>query len=448
MTARVCYLFGPFRLSADGTMLLRDGAAVPLAPKALRTLLTLVEHAGEVVTKQHLLETVWPDSFVEDTGLTRNISVIRQALGEEGERFIVTVARLGYRFTAQVERIEKDMTPRASRIAALARGDRSAPMVGRADELETLRSAFENVVGAPGRMIAVTGEPGIGKTTAVDSFLLQIEGRCRIGRGRCSERLAGAEPHLPILEALEELIADDPHMVEILGRRAPTWLRHIAPRPSPVRPHGSDSVEQDAARTSERLMRELTTFLEESSAEKPLVLVVEDLHWTDLSTVDVLVHLAARLSRLRLLIIITYRHHELALRDHPFMRARSELMARGQLEELAVSLLTPEEVRELRPVGIRRRGDPAGPARPGIPEDRRQPVVHGGPRPVPAKARCRRRGRAHGARRARLIARVDRSNPWRPSAGGTADRLHCGRARTRIRFGNARPRVRVAAGRG
>ncbi len=194
-------------------------------------------------------------------------------------------------------------------------------------------------------MIAVTGEPGIGKTTAVDSFLLQIEGRCRIGRGRCSERLAGAEPHLPILEALEELIADDPHMVEILGRRAPTWLRHIAPRPSPVRPHGSDSVEQDAARTSERLMRELTMFLEESSAEKPLVLVVEDLHWTDLSTVDVLVHLAARLSRLRLLIIITYRHHELALRDHPFMRARAELMARGQLEELAVSLLTPEEVR-------------------------------------------------------------------------------------------------------
>ena len=102
-------------------------------------------------------------------------------------------------------------------------------------------------------------------------------------------------------------------MVEILGRRAPTWLRHIAPRPSPVRPHGGDSVEQDAARTSERLMRELTTFLEESSAEKPLVLVVEDLHWTDISTVDVLVHLAARLSRLRLLIIITYRHHELGV---------------------------------------------------------------------------------------------------------------------------------------
>ena len=66
-------MFGRFRLAADGTMLLRDDAVVPLAPKALRTLLTLVERAGEVVTKQQLLETVWPDSFVEDTG-SREIS--------------------------------------------------------------------------------------------------------------------------------------------------------------------------------------------------------------------------------------------------------------------------------------------------------------------------------------------------------------------------------------
>ncbi len=345
MTARTCFQFGRFRLSADGTMLLRDGAVVPLAPKALRTLLTLVEQAGEVVTKTQLLETIWPDSFVEDTGLTRNISVIRQALGTDGERFIATVPRLGYRFTAPVEQIEKDMAPREPRAPAAGRGDRSAPVVGRADELEALRHAFESAADAPGRMIAVTGEPGIGKTTVVDSFLLEIEGRCRIGRGRCSERLAGAEPHLPILEALDELTTNDPRIVEILSRRAPTWLRHIAPR-LPGRTAGIENLEQDAARTSERLMRELTTFLEESSSAKPLVLVVEDLHWTDVSTVDVLVHLAARLSRLRLLVIIMYRHHELRLRDHPFMRVRGELIARGQLEELEVSLLTEPEVRE------------------------------------------------------------------------------------------------------
>src|SRR5687768_7754824 len=133
MTARTCFQFGRFRLSSDGTMLLRDAAVVPLAPKALRTLLTLVEHAGDVVTKQQLLETVWPDSFVEDTGLTRNISVIRQALGDG---HIVTVARLGYRFTAAVQCVDSGSTPRVTRTANLSRGDRRAPLVGRADELE------------------------------------------------------------------------------------------------------------------------------------------------------------------------------------------------------------------------------------------------------------------------------------------------------------------------
>src|SRR5687768_6231186 len=124
MTARRCYRFGPFRLSADGTMLLRDAAPVPLAPKALRTLLTLVERAGEVVTKQQLLETVSPDSFVEDTGLTRNISVIRQAFGEDGERFIATVARLGYRFTAPVMCIESSIKPPRPVPVVASRNDR------------------------------------------------------------------------------------------------------------------------------------------------------------------------------------------------------------------------------------------------------------------------------------------------------------------------------------
>ena len=342
MTARTCYQFGRFRLSSDGTMLLRDGAAVPLTPKALRTLLTLVERAGEVVTKEQLLETVWPDSFVEDTGLTRNISVVRQALGEEGNRLIATVARLGYRFTAPVQKIESRTVLTPPRSTAAGQGDRRLPIVGRALELDALRRAFSGAANRPGRVIAVTGEPGIGKTTTVDVFLREIDTRCLTGRGRCSERLAGAEPHLPILEALEELTACDAAIAKILHDRAPTWHQHILPK-SAIGAQGSAS---DSAKSSERLMRELTTFFEEASIEIPVVLVIEDLHWTDLSTVDVLVHLAARLSRLRMLTIVTYRQNELALRDHPFVPVRADLIARGQLDELAVSPLRREDVRE------------------------------------------------------------------------------------------------------
>jgi TolB-like protein len=100
------YVFGRFRLSDDGTLLVADGAAVAVAPKVLQTLLVLVQRAGQVVTKDDLIRAVWPDTCVEDTGLTRNISVLRQTLGEDGQRFIATVPRIGYRFLGVVEHLE------------------------------------------------------------------------------------------------------------------------------------------------------------------------------------------------------------------------------------------------------------------------------------------------------------------------------------------------------
>jgi DNA-binding winged helix-turn-helix (wHTH) protein len=97
------YAFGRFRLSADGTLLARDGAPVALAPKVLQTLLALVERHGQVVRKSDLLQAVWPDSFVEETGLSRNISLLRRALADDHTPApIATVARVGYRFTAPV----------------------------------------------------------------------------------------------------------------------------------------------------------------------------------------------------------------------------------------------------------------------------------------------------------------------------------------------------------
>lgn len=97
---RAGFLFAPgFRLAADGTLCTQHGAVVALPPKALRTLLELVAHAGDVVTKDALMKAVWPTSFVEETGLTRNICLLRQALPKAS---IATVPRIGYRFVADV----------------------------------------------------------------------------------------------------------------------------------------------------------------------------------------------------------------------------------------------------------------------------------------------------------------------------------------------------------
>ena len=102
--SRRSYEFGPYRLQVDRRLLLRDGVLVALAPKALETLLALIEHRGRVLTKDELLQRVWGDTVVEEGGLARNISVLRKALGEtpDDHQFIVTVPGRGYRFVAEV----------------------------------------------------------------------------------------------------------------------------------------------------------------------------------------------------------------------------------------------------------------------------------------------------------------------------------------------------------
>jgi TolB-like protein/DNA-binding winged helix-turn-helix (wHTH) protein len=98
------YEFGPFRLDVRDHKLLKNGDGVPLTPKAFETLFLLVQQAGRVITKDELISRVWPDSFVEEAGLTRNISVLRKALGssDDGSGYIETVPKVGYRFTESV----------------------------------------------------------------------------------------------------------------------------------------------------------------------------------------------------------------------------------------------------------------------------------------------------------------------------------------------------------
>src|SRR3954452_1514457 len=100
--SRSAYQFGPFQLQVDRRRLLRDGDPVALAPKALETLLALVEQRDRVLTKDELLQRIWGDTVVEEGGLTRNISLLRKALGEspDDHRYIVTVPGRGYRFVA------------------------------------------------------------------------------------------------------------------------------------------------------------------------------------------------------------------------------------------------------------------------------------------------------------------------------------------------------------
>jgi DNA-binding winged helix-turn-helix (wHTH) protein/pimeloyl-ACP methyl ester carboxylesterase len=99
------YRFGPFHLDVRERRLSRGGKVIPLRLKVFDTLLVLVENAGRLVTKQELLDAVWPETTVEENNLNHNVSVLRKALGEKAtsQQYIETVPRVGYRFAASVE---------------------------------------------------------------------------------------------------------------------------------------------------------------------------------------------------------------------------------------------------------------------------------------------------------------------------------------------------------
>lgn len=118
--------FGDFRLDVAKRLLLRDGEIVALTPKCLDILLVFVESGGELLSKDELMRRVWPDTFVEESNLTYNISVLRKVLGERAgkHQYIVTISGRGYRFVADVK-VEGDGHQAAEGGTALTGNDSS-----------------------------------------------------------------------------------------------------------------------------------------------------------------------------------------------------------------------------------------------------------------------------------------------------------------------------------
>ncbi len=216
--------------------------------------------------------------------------------------------------------------------------------VGHIAEQTELRRGYECAIKGQGIFLCISGEPGIGKTTLVNDFLDEVSGEesC-VGRGRCSERLAGAEAYLPILEALEDLIhsADGSQWARILIQCAPTWYVQITSSSQDP----ADSLRaQTAGASQDRMKREITTFFQEVSRVKPLILFFDDLHWVDVSTLDIISYLADRCGFMRILMLATYRPTDLMLAKHPFLQVRLELQIRGACREIPVGFLALPEI--------------------------------------------------------------------------------------------------------
>ncbi len=232
--------------------------------------------------------------------------------------------------------------------------------VGRQCELTELNALWESAAAAQGLLCCISGEPGIGKTTLVEDFLSELNSSgsaCMLARGRCSERLAGTEAYSPFLEALDAMQHATDSAAESMRRLAPTWYRQVVSGSSSVIETGRPRLEE--AYSQERMKRELSSFFQEMSRRQTVVLFLEDLHWADLSTVDLLAFLADRISSLRLLIVITYRLADLLLANHPFLKLKQDLQARGIAHEIKLGFLSLEEVEQYIALEFPQHGLPA-----------------------------------------------------------------------------------------
>src|SRR5262249_28644202 len=163
------------------------------------------------------------------------------------------------------------------------------------------------------------GEPGIGKTTVVDAFVAHLAGDpgLWIGRGQCVEHCGAGEAYQPVLDAVGRLgrEAGREHLIALLNQYAPTWLTQLPPWVGEAEQEALQRKTQGATR--EGMLREMAEALEILTAERGLVLWLEDLQWSDAATLDLLAAVAQRREPAQLLVIATYRPAEVIVHGHP-----------------------------------------------------------------------------------------------------------------------------------
>lgn len=334
------FALGKFRFNTRTGELTHEHAEVNLTPRATAVLTMLAERAEQLVTKQELFDHVWGGLAVSDDALTSCIQELRGALGDDARRpqYIETRHRRGYRLMMPVALVRDSNKPFAGP------GPGPSKLVGRALEMEELQRRFDLALSGQRQLVFVTGEPGIGKSALAASFADAIDRhRVRIAQGQCLDHHGVGEPYLPLIEALTRLAGapDGAAIKAALGTHAPSWLTQM---PSLWTQAERSAMEARGRATRERMLRELTQAVEAMAGDAPLLLKLEDIHWSDASTLDWLVHVARRPEPARLMVLATFRPADVAATAAGLGGITSELALHGHCHEIALKPLTLEAI--------------------------------------------------------------------------------------------------------
>jgi len=239
-------------------------------------------------------------------------------------------------------------TADAGLIVKAEQKQRAAHMVGRAAEVAEIDRLWSEATSGTGTFAMVTGEAGSGKTTLVQNVVAAFSeiDRTMVATGRCSQRLGAGEPYLPFLEALTQLCGSRHGALlrAILKKKAPTWFTQLFPATL------EDSASQDRLATElvggsqERMRRELGDALEEIGRSYAICILLEDLHWSDLATCELIAYLSKHISKLPLMVLGTYRPADLRREGHALRPILLEMEGHRVSREIQLDLLTENDV--------------------------------------------------------------------------------------------------------
>jgi DNA-binding winged helix-turn-helix (wHTH) protein/tetratricopeptide (TPR) repeat protein/type II secretory pathway predicted ATPase ExeA len=368
--------FSVFEVDLRSGELRKRGLRVPLQQQPFRVLVRLLECPNELVTRDSLRHELWPtDTFVDfEQGLNAAVKRLREALGDSAQtpRFIETLPKRGYRFISagnlavapsqttatdthqdnenlRTRREQPLQTTRpmesvdcAPLVHPLAkpRLDRQIrhqpPFVGRARELARLTAALSRAVAGQGTIIAITGDAGLGKTALLEAFLDAQQAAvpdALVCRGQSVEHSGAGEPYSPVIDALAPTVAFPAQgLHDIVYKYAPSWQSLF---PAAYRRKSFATIPPTPA----RLARELGDALCSAARSRPLVMILEDLHWADPSTIELLRDLSHRAARAAILLIATCRQEEAATNGCSINQMLVELEARGLCDSIELRAL-------------------------------------------------------------------------------------------------------------
>jgi serine/threonine protein kinase/tetratricopeptide (TPR) repeat protein len=264
-------------------------------------------------------------------------AVLQRAMAKERNRRYASAAD----FVAALDQLQE----KAAKPAPRTEERQADPVFGRGSELQRLAELLQSAVSGNGKVVMVSGEPGIGKTALTRNFVYGVRKRNEdlvVILGSCVEQYGTGEAYLPFLDAIGNLLQNSNAAHSLFRLHAPTWCLQF---PAVFSGATMEQIQREATgATKDRMLRELGDALSALTAETPVLLVLEDFHWADPASVDMMRHLAERSHDKRLMVVVTARPEDIERNNPALKKCYTEMRARAICQEIALRAISLEDV--------------------------------------------------------------------------------------------------------